>query len=84
MNMMVSTQSDKLPDIVTDGNSQECVGDVICAPNDIISVEKRTNGMWPAIRRAQKIPRKKEQCTKGSTSELFRRRSYAEVAAVPA
>ena len=43
---------------VTDGNSQECVGDVIFATNDTISVQKRTNAMWAAIRGALNIPKK--------------------------
>ena len=60
------------------------VGDVIFAPNDIISVEKRTTVMWAAIRGAHKIPKKKKQGTKGNISGIFHRRLYAEVAAAPA
>ena len=73
----------KFSDTMTDGNSQECVGDVIFTPNDTISVQKRTNVMWAAIRGAHKIPKKKKQ-DKGNTRGLLHRRSYAEVAAAPA
>ena len=59
------------------------VGDVIFAPNDTISVEKRSNVMWAVIRGAHKIPRKKKQNTKRSTSGKSHRRTYAEVAAAP-
>ena len=59
------------------------VSDVIFAPSDTISVEKNTNVMWDAVRGAHKIPRKKKQSTKGSTSGLFHRRMYPEVAAAP-
>ena len=57
------------------------VGDMICAPNDTISVQKRSNGMWDAIRGAHKIPRKRKQSTKGSTGGLSHRRTYVEIAA---
>ena len=70
----------KLSDTVTDGNSQECVGDVIFTPNDKISVRKRTNATWAAIRGAHKIPKKKKQ-DEGNTRGLIHQRSYAEVAA---
>ena len=49
----------KFSDTVTDGNSQECVSDVIFAPNDTISVQKPSNIMSAAISGAHKIPRKK-------------------------
>ena len=65
-------------------NSQECGGDVIFAPNDTISVEKRTNVMWVEIRGVHKIRRKNQQSTKGSTNGLFYRRSNADVAAASA
>ena len=68
----------------SDMDSQECVEDVIITPIDTISAQKRSNASWAAIRGAHKIPRKKKQSTKESTSGLFHRRSYAEVAAVPA
>ena len=60
------------------------VDDVIFTPNDTISVQKRTNVMWAAIRGAHKILKKKKQSTNGNTSGLFHRRSYAKVAATPA
>ena len=59
------------------------VGDVILAPNDTRSVEKRLNAMWAAVRGAHKIPRKKKQGTKKGTSGQSHRRTYAEVAATP-
>ena len=71
-------------DTIINGNSQECVGDVIFAPNDMISVQKRTTIMWATIRGAHKIPKKKKQGTKGNTSWLIHRRSYADVVAAPA
>ena len=73
----------KCSNTVTGVNSQKCVGDVIFAPNDTISVETRTDIMWAKIRGAHKIPRKKKQGTKESIGELFHRRSYSEVAAAP-
>ena len=60
------------------------VGDVVFVPNDTISVQKRTNIMWAAIRGAHRIPKNKKQSTKGNTSGLFHRRLYAKVAAAPA
>ena len=65
-------------------NSQECVGDVIITPIDMISAQKRTNASWAAIRGAHKISKKTNQGTKGNTSGLIHRRLYADVAAVPA
>ena len=59
------------------------VGDVIFAPNDTISVEKRSNVMWAVIRGAHKIPRKKEQSTKGSTNGPSHWCIYTAVAAAP-
>ena len=35
----------KFADTATDGNSHECVGGVIFAPNDTISAQKRSNVM---------------------------------------
>ena len=61
----------------------EGVGDVIFTPNDKISVQKRTNVTWAAIRGAHKIPKKKKQ-DKGNTRGLIHQRSYAEVAAASA
>ena len=66
-----------------DVNSQECVGDVIITPNDTISAQKRTNASWAAIRGAHKISKKTNQGTKGNTSGIFHRRSYADVATAP-
>ena len=60
------------------------VGDAIFVPNDTISVQKRTNAMWAAIRGAHRISKKNKQGTKGNTSGLFHQRSYAKVAAAPA
>ena len=60
------------------------VGDVIFTPNDTISAQKRTNVSWAATRGAHKISKKTNQCTKGNTSGLIHRRSYADVAAAPA
>ena len=74
----------KCSDTVTDGNSQECVGDVIFTPNETISVQKHTNATLAAIRGAHKIPKKTKQDTKGHTRGLFHRRLYAKVAAAPA
>ena len=59
------------------------VGDVIFTPNDKISVRKRTNVTWAAIRGAHNIPKKKKQY-KGNTRGLIRQRSFAEVAAASA
>ena len=55
------------------------VGDVIFVPNDTVSAQKRTNDMCAAIKGAHKISKKTKQGTKGNTSELLRRRSYAGV-----
>ena len=74
----------KFSDTVTDGNSQECVGVVIFAPNDMISVQKRTTIMWATIRGAHKISKKTKQGTEGNTSGLLHRRLYADIAAAPA
>ena len=60
------------------------VGDVIFAPNDKISAQKRTTVMWAVLRGAHTIPKKKKQGTKGNTSGLFHRRSYTNVATAPA
>ena len=60
------------------------VGDGIFTPNDTISAQKRTNSLWAAIRGAHKISKKTNQGTKGNTSGLIHRRSYADVAAAPA
>jgi hypothetical protein len=68
----------------SDMDSQECVGDMIIAPIDAISVEKRTNASWATFRGAHKISKKTNQSTKGNTSGLIHRRSYADVAATPA
>ena len=64
--------------------SIDSVGDVIFAPNDMISVQRRTNATWAIIRGAHKISKKTKQGTKANTSGLFHQRSYAEVAAAPA
>ena len=71
-------------DTVTDENSQECVGDVILAPNDTISVQKGTNPTRTAIWGVYNISKKTKQGTKGNTRGLFHRRSYADVVAAPA
>ena len=60
------------------------VGDVIITPIDTISAQKRTNASWAAIRGAHKISKKTDLSTKGNTSGLIHRRSYADVAATPA
>ena len=60
------------------------VGDMIIAPIDVISVEKQTNASWAAFGGAHKISKKNNQSTKGNTSGLIHRRSYADVAAAPA
>ena len=73
----------KCSETVANGDSQECVGDVIFSPNDKISVRNRTNFAWAAIRGAHKIPKKKKQ-DKGNTRGLIHQRSYAEVAAASA
>ena len=73
----------KCSNTIVDGNSQECVGNVIFTPNDKISVQKRTNVTWAASRGAHKIPKKKKQ-DKGNTRGLIHQRSYAEVAAASA
>ena len=59
-------------------------GDVIFTPNDTISAQNRTNASWAAIRGAHKISKKTNQGTKGNTSGLLHRRSYADVAAASA
>ena len=73
----------KCSNSVADMNSQECLGDVIFAPNDTISAQKRTNASWAAIRGAYKISKKTKQGTKGNMSGLIHRRSYADVMAAP-
>ena len=60
------------------------VGDMIITPIDAIAVEKRTNASWAACRGAHKISKKTSQSTKGNTSGLIHRHSYADVAAAPA
>ena len=42
------------------GQLEAAVGDVIFAPNDTISVQKRTYAMWAAIRGAHKKNKEKE------------------------
>ena len=74
----------KCSNAVTDVNSQECVGDVICTPNDTISAQKHTNASWAVIRGAHKISKKTNQGTKGNTSRLIHRRLYADVASARA
>ena len=58
------------------------VGDVIMIPNDTISAQKRTNASWAAIRGTHNI-KENNQSTKGNTSGLIHRRSYANVSAAP-
>ena len=41
------------------GRHSLIVYDMIFTPNDTISVQKRTNVMWAAIRGAHRIPKKK-------------------------
>ena len=53
------------------------------APNDTVSVQKRTTAMWAASRGTNKISKKNKQGTKGNKSWLFHRRSYAEVIVRP-
>ena len=59
------------------------VGDVTFAPNDRMLVQKRSDVTWATIRGAHKIPRKKKQSIKGSTSVISPLHTYAEVALAP-
>ena len=65
-------------------SKQQDIASAIIAPVDAISVKKRNNASWAAFRGAHKISRKTNQSTKGNTSGLIHRRSYADVAATPA
>ena len=72
------------PALQDQARKKEPVGDVIITPIDTISAHKCTTVLWTAIRGAHKISKKTNQSTKGSTSGLIHRRSYADVAAAPA
>ena len=50
----------KFSNVLTDEDSQECVSDVISAPNDTLSVKKQFNSVWTVVRGAHTSTKEKE------------------------